>query len=254
MHNFSVYIPRVLYYESIRKERKSQANLTPPPTPQGQSGGSKEPGEAGGKTLSPYILPMSDNLSTTRPQTKGRRVTNIRVPLDRRYHKGCTPIPIIMMYLYDSNLPKDANGPPSQKRGRAPPRGAAVDAHKIRISRHPNTMAAPGLRPVPPARHTRPGLSSCARLYSEARRPERSRAPPALPPQGQGRPLIYAEFGYSSSSRALLCSEPRMCTFRITPRTSRINSTPGHCSILRPLLMAPAQIHAEATSLNGADC
>ena len=70
---------------------------------------------------------------------------------------------------------------------------------------------------------------------------------------GPGPPPTYAEFGYSSSSRALLCSEPRMCTFKIITRTSRINSTPGHCSILRPLLIAPAQIHAEATSLNGAD-
>ena len=65
---------------------------------------------------------------------------------------------------------------------------------------------------------------------------------------GRPRPCIhraratptYAEFGYSSSSRALLCSEPCMCTFKITTCTSRIKSTPGHCSILKPLLIATA--------------
>ena len=149
---FSEHIPRALCRGSIRNERKSQANLTPPPTPQGQSGGSKEPGEAGGKTLSPYILPMSDKLFTTRPQTKGRKVTPIQVLLDRRYHKVCTPIPIIIMYLYDSILLLAANGP-HKRRAAHLHRGTAVDALDIRISRHPSQWVAPSpasTGPVPP--------------------------------------------------------------------------------------------------------
>ena len=95
----------------VAKSAKAKQMFDPPRPRRIRARGPKEPGEAGGKTSSPNILPMSDNLSTTRPQTKGRKVTNIHVLLDRRYHKGCTPIPVIVMYLYDSNQPTAANGP-----------------------------------------------------------------------------------------------------------------------------------------------
>ena len=136
-------VPRV----TLRRAQKPSKSRPPPRPRRIRARGPKEPGEAGGKTSSPDILLMSDNLSTTRPQTKGRKVTNIQVLLDRRYHKVCTPIPVIVMYLYDSILPTAANGP-HKRRAAHLHRGAAVDTLISDFS--PSvSKGAPDLWPVP---------------------------------------------------------------------------------------------------------
>ena len=168
----------------VAKSAKAKQISDPPRPRRIKVAGPKSRAKRAGKHRHQH-KPMSDNLSTTRPQTKGREVTKIHVLSGKRYHNECTPITVIVMYQHDSNLPTAANGPHN-----VGPRTSsrALRWTLIKQDFSPSVpMAAPGLRPVPPARRIRPILSNRARLFSK-RCVSKEVGPPGPAPQGQGRP------------------------------------------------------------------